>query len=237
MKDKNPGEKVVISLGGSLIIPNGEIDTEFVSAFKELIELKVKDGLQFFIIVGGGNTARRYQQALSLVLEDNVEDDDLDWAGIYSTRLNAHFVRIIFKEISCEHIITDPGEIPNCDSPVTIGSGWKPGWSTDYVMVRVAEKVGAKRVVNLSNISHVYSADPKKDPDAKKLGDLTWDDYREIIPKEWTPGSNTPFDPIASKEASDSGLSVAIMNGDDLGNLERFIDGEDFEGTTIHPSD
>lgn len=226
-------EKIVISLGGSLIVPDGEIDTKFVSNFKALIEKKVRDGLQFFIVVGGGKTARKYMTALSDVLENQVKEDDLDWAGIYSTRLNAHFIRIIFKDLACEKIITDPTDMPECITPVVIGSGWKPGWSTDYVMIEIAERIGASKIANLSNISFVYTSDPNHDSEARKLPALSWSEYRAIIPSEWKPGSNTPFDPIASKKASEAGLSVAIMNGGDLENLENFIDGKKFEGTIL----
>ena len=61
---------------------------------------------------------------------------------------------------------------------------------------------------------------------------ITWDDYMAIIPKKWTPGLSTPFDPIASKEAQRRGIEVAVI-GKNLRNFELCLNGEKFKGTTI----
>ena len=49
----------------------------------------------------------------------------------------------------------------------------------------------------------------------------------------WTPGMNLPFDPIASKLAADLGVTVKILDGKNLDNLARALDGKSFVGTTI----
>ncbi|MFH1083486.1 MAG: UMP kinase, partial [Pseudomonadota bacterium] len=111
-------------------------------------------------------------------------------------------------------------------------AGFEPGSSTDLRAVQVAKRFGAGQVVNMSNIDYVYSDDPKNNPDAKKLTDITWVDFRKLVGNEWSPGLNMPFDPIASKAAEAAGLKVVII-GNDMGNLEKLLKEEPFRGTTI----
>ncbi len=223
-------ETVVISLGGSLIVPS-EIDVAFLRDFKSLIEEEVKNGKKFVLITGGGKICRKYQDAASSLKE--MTNDELDWLGIYSTRLNAEFVRTIFGDLAEENIILDPTLPLSLKRPIVLGGGWKPGWSTDYDAVVLGEQLGAKRVINLSNIDYAYDKDPNKFPDAKKIEKISWKEYEEIIPKEWNPGLNTPFDPIASKLAEKAGMEVVILNGKNFENLKKCIRGENFIGTHI----
>lgn len=225
------GEYVIVSVGGSLIVPDG-IDTEFLTRFRSLILKKVSEGLSFYIITGGGRTARNYQDAIQTARGD-LPREDLDWIGIHSTRLNAHLMRTLFKEEAQARIVKNPTRHVSTRASVIIGAGWKPGWSTDYCAVLAAKKIGAKKMVNLSNIDYVYDADPKKNPDAKKIEQISWTDFRNIIPKEWDPGLSSPFDPVAAKEADHLKLEVAIINGKKLDEFEKYLDGLSFAGSTI----
>lgn len=54
-----------------------------------------------------------------------------------------------------------------------------------------------------------------------------------MIPEEWNPGLSTPFDPIASKMAEVEGMTVYILNGKNISNLEKCLNGEEFLGTKI----
>ena len=218
---------VVISLGGSIVVPD-EIDTAFLGKFKKLI-LDLKD-TNFVIICGGGKVCRRYQDAARRVGE--ISDRDLDWIGIGATRLNAEVVRAIFGNEAYERIIHDPDENIESDKRIIVAAGFRPGSSTDLRAVQLANRLGAGRVINMSNIDYVYSADPKKDPSAEKVTDISWARFRKLVGNEWDPGLNMPFDPIASREAERSRLKVIII-GNDMDNLEKLLRGEKFEGTTI----
>ncbi len=224
-------EYVVVSVGGSLIVPD-QIDTVFLKNFRELLQRKVKTGTSFFITTGGGRTARRYQQAAEEVRGD-LSREDVDWLGIHSTRLNAHLMRALFFEEAQARIVKNPTRGNRGNSPIIVGAGWKPGWSTDYCAVMAAKKLGAKKLVNLSNIDYVYTADPRKNPEATKIEKIGWADFRELIPKDWDPGLSSPFDPVAAKEAQALGLEVAIMNGGKLDEFEKYLNNEPFAGTII----
>ncbi|HUC88797.1 MAG TPA: UMP kinase [Candidatus Paceibacterota bacterium] len=223
-------EHIVISLGGSLIVPD-QIDADFLKSFVSTIKEYVNKGYHFVIITGGGKTCRRYQKALSDVSESS--SSSLDWLGIYATRLNAEFMRLIFGSLAHSDIIIDPNIVPETDRPIMIGAGWKPGWSSDYDAVVIAEQLNVKRIINLSNIDHAYDKDPKIYPDAKMIKESSWKDFRALLPKEWNPGLSSPFDPIAAEKAESLSLEVVIVNGRNMENLKNYIDNKEFIGTVI----
>jgi uridylate kinase len=223
-------EIIIISLGGSMIIPDA-IDIDFLKEFKSLILKHVKDGRKFVIICGGGKLARRYQAAAKEL--STPSDIDLDWIGIASLRLNAELMRVVFGENAHHEVIDDLSSNFTFEKPIVIGSADKPERSSDWDAVEAAKSVGAKKIINLSNIDHVYDSDPKKNPNAKKLESISWIDYRNIIPKEWTSGLNSPFDPVASELAQKESMEVVIMNGKPIDNLVKYLNGEKFQGTVI----
>ena len=223
-------ETIIMSLGGSLVVPD-EIDIPFLRKFRAFILDQTKNGRRFVIIVGGGKICRKYQHAASEV--SKLEKEDIDWLGIHSTRLNAHLLRTIFRGHAHPRIVKDPTERIEFSVDILIGAGWKPGWSTDYDAVLLAKQFGSKTVINLSNIEYVYDKDPKHHSDARRFETISWDDFRRIVGDEWDPGLNTPFDPVASKEAQSLGLSVLIASGRDLKNIDSFLEGKPFRGTLI----
>lgn len=223
-------EKIIISLGGSLIVPE-EIDQKFVQDFRSLILTQVKLGKKFIIITGGGKICRKYQDAAKKLSDSS--NEDLDWIGIAALKLNAEFMRVVFDKEANSKVIANLSEDFSFEKNIVIGSAYEPGHSTDWDAVLAAKKVGAKKIINLSNIDFVYDSDPKKNPNAKKLESLSWAEYRSLIPKDWDPGLNSPFDPTASHAAEEAGIEVVIMNGRPIDNLKRYLDGKSFTGTVI----
>lgn len=220
---------IVISLGGSIIVPE-DIDTDFIKDFKQLI-LDYTDRYRFVIITGGGMTCRKYVKAAKKIVDASKED--LDWIGIRSTQQNAELIRVVFGDMAYEKIILNPHDSIESDRRVIVGGGYLPGASSDIDAVIIAKNFGADTLVNLSNIDHVYSQDPKEHPDAEPIEKMSWNDLISIIGEEWNPAMNAPFDPVAAKEAEKAGLKVVIMNGRDIENFRKFISGEDFKGTVI----
>ena len=230
--DMETKETIVMSVGGSLIVPD-QIDTDFLKTLKNFIDSETALGRRFIIIAGGGRTARRYQDAAAEV--SDLQSDDLDWMGIHATRLNGHLLRTIFRDIAHPQMITNPDEIVDVpsDKKVIVAAGYRPGCSTDLRAVQIAQRVGAKKVINLSNIDYVYTDDPRSNPDAKRIEKISWKDFRAIIPTEWDPGLSSPFDPIAAREADEKGIEVSIINGDKPESLSNYLDGKEFVGTLI----
>lgn len=221
----------ILSLGGSLIVPDA-IDTAFLKRFKKFIEQHIKKGWRFIIVTGGGKTSRRYQAAAGSVV--TLSDEDLDWLGIHATRLNAHLMRTIFRQHAYPVMSKNPERKIRTKKPIIVASGWQPGWSTDYVSVKMCKTYGINTVVNLSNIDYAYTADPKKDKRAEKIDDITWSSFQKIVGTTWQPGANLPFDPIASTLAKKQKLDVYILNGTKLDNVARLLSGKKYKGTHIH---
>ncbi|MBI4812581.1 UMP kinase [Candidatus Falkowbacteria bacterium] len=221
----------IISLGGSLVVPKTGVDWKFLKRFRDLIIREIKRGKKFFIIVGGGKTARDYVAAAAKVVK--VANDDKDWLGIHSTRLNAHLLRAILRDVAHPEIIKNPTFRLAVKEKVVVAGGWKPGWSTDYVATIIAQEYGIKTIINLSNIDYVYDKDPKKNKTAKKFKRMDWRSFRKIVGDKWDPGLSAPFDPVASQKCEHLGLEVIIMNGDNLKNVKNYLKNKKFKGTTI----
>ena len=222
----------IVSLGGSIVIPKTGFNIPFLQSFKKMILARVKKGERFIFVVGGGATCRVYQDAAKQV--STLSNDDLDWLGIYTTVYNAQFVRMMFKEQAYKDIVQNPRKKVRTTKPIIIAAGEKPGSSTDYRAVLLAKTYGAKKLFNLSNISHVYTKDPNKYKDAKKLEMIDWATFRkDIVGDTWNPGSSAPFDPIASKAAQKMELTVGIIDGTNIQELTKAFSNKRFEGTII----
>jgi uridylate kinase len=226
-------ETIVMSVGGSLIVPD-HIDTEFLRSLKVFIDMETTRGRRFIIIAGGGKTARRYQEAASAVTE--TKSDDLDWLGLHATRLNGHLLRTIFRHLAHPVMVTNPDDVLDIhdNAPLIIAAGYRPGASTDLRAIQIADRVKAHKVVNLSNTDYVYTDNPKTNPAAEKIEDITWSKFRTLIPETWDPGLSSPFDPVAAREAERLGIEVAAINGTRLDALADYLDGKLFVGTRIH---
>jgi len=225
-----------MSVGGSLVYPGSLLNDQFLTGLNNFIRGRIaeNENLQFFIVVGGGAIARHYRDTAKSVV-GQVTDNDQDWLGIHATRLNAHLLRTIFRDIAHPHILKHYEIIRKVTQKVVIGAGWKPGWSTDYCAVEVCEDYGAYVVLNLSNIDRCYDNDPNQNQNAQPIDNISWNNFRTKVLKssEWIPGMNVPFDPIAAKKAEKLGLKTIILKGDDWANLEKCLKGESFTGTTI----
>jgi len=226
-------ETIVMSVGGSLIVPDA-IDTDFLATLKTFIDDQTTNyGRRFILIAGGGRTARNYQDAAAAVTE--LTADDLDWMGIHSTRLNGHLLRTIFRDTAHREMITNPDDVQDIpgEPAVIIASGYRPGCSTDLRAIQIAQLVGSTKVINLSNIDYVYTADPNTDPTATKIETSSWAEFRALIPSDWDPGMSAPFDPIAAAAADAGDIEVAIINGNKPDALVSYLAGEEFVGTLI----
>lgn len=209
----------------------GDIDMHFIKSLKALIAKYTRGGNRFFLVIGGGRPARKYQEALKRSGKTSAED--LDWLGIYATRLNAQLMRLAFAQMADPQLVTDPHVHMTFKKPVVFAGGWKPGRSTDFVATALARTYGAKVVINLSNIDYAYTKDPRTFKNAVRIERATWKQFRKIVGSKWKPGANLPFDPTAAAYAEKNSLTVVIANGKNLKNLENILKGREFKGTII----
>jgi uridylate kinase len=223
----------VISLGGSIVAPE-TADAAFLAAFVDLVreQLAADEKRRFILVVGGGGPARAWQKAYRQV-SGGGSDEQADWIGIMATRLNAQLLKAVLGELCPQEVVIDPSQVGPFVGRVLVAAGWKPGFSTDYDAVVLAERFQADRVLNLSNIAQVYTDDPRVNPAAKPIDHIGWAEFRAIVGEDWVPGKNVPFDPVASRHAAKIGLPVVCAAGRDLDNLRRILRNEAFTGTWI----
>lgn len=235
MNNNTRRERIVISVGGSVILHKKGISVTFLKRFNQLIRklLEQDPTRQFFLVIGGGTTSRKYRDAGRDVVGHELTSDDLDWLGIHATRLNAHLVKTIFRDIAHPYVIKHFEIIRKVTEPVIIAAGWKPGWSTDFCNTLICEDYKVNTILNLSNIDVVYDKDPRKYKNAKPQNKMRWTKFRKLVGDVWIPGMNTPFDPIAAKRAQKMNLKVVVIKGDNFPNLQKYFDGKDFVGTVI----
>lgn len=228
----------VISLGGSIVAPEGP-DPAFLASFRALAlrHLEADQARRLILVVGGGGPARLWQKAFreAASTESASDSDAQDWIGIMATRLNAQLVKALFGSLAPQEVVTDPTGVELFMGRVLVAGGWKPGFSTDFDAVLLAEKFGADTVVNLSNIAKVYTDDPRINPAATPIDAISWQEFKKLVGEEWSPGKNLPFDPVATKRAAELGLRVICAAGRDLPNLESILEGREFVGTLIGP--
>jgi uridylate kinase len=205
---------VVISLGGSVIVPN-KINLDFLKRFVDFVKKKKE---RFIIVTGGGNVCRKYLSAMD---EYGINDFiQRDLVGIRATQLNSEFVRTLFGELAYSEIQCDYTQKHEFKK-VLLAAGWKSGCSTDLDSFELAHTYGSHIVINLTNVDYVYDKDPKKYSDALILKKLNWDEYIKMSGKVFSPGMHLPFDPVASLKAKEYKIKVVIMSG--LDNLKKFL--------------
>nr|QQK86800.1 uridylate kinase [Treponema denticola] len=227
----------VLSVGGSIVAPD-KPDFDFLDRFSKTIRnwLLQDSSRKIIMVIGGGAPARDYQNAYRKVCDLRkapAKNDEADWIGIMATRLNAQLVKAVFEDLCPNPVVYDPTTVDMFGGQILVAAGWKPGFSTDNDAVVLAERFSGNLVVNLSNIAKVYTDDPKKNPEARPIDSISWEDFIKIVGTEWVPGKNTPFDPIASQRAQKAGIKVICAAGKDIENLENILNGKDFKGTVI----
>ena len=146
----------------------------------------------------------------------------------------------ILAEIGCDvapripHTIDDARLLLD-DHHVVIMGGTVPGHTTDTVAVRLAGAVQARHCIIATNVSHVYSKDPRHHDDAEALSEITLEELGAItgVGVSLEPGASAVVDPMAVQAAMDSGMNLAVLDGRDIGLLDDALEGKPFVGTTI----
>lgn len=221
----------IIALGGSVIMPD-KLNIGLLKNFRKLILKQIKSGKKFIIVAGGGKLARNYQNAAKKIIP--LPYEDMDWLGIHSTRLNAHLLRTIFRKETNPVVLNSEEKPVKFQKLLIIASGWRPGWSTDYVAIRLAKKIGMDSAIIAGKPAYVYTKDNQKHKDARPIKKISWDEYRKLIPNRWIPGMSAPVDPIAAKFAKKWKINAYIVKGTNLKNLENLLNGKKFTGTVIY---
>jgi uridylate kinase len=219
---------VVVSIGGSVVLSD-EADALFLQKLTDLF-IKMSQEYRLFVVVGGGNIARRYIQ---LGRELGFDEDILDLIGIDVTRVNARIITTLLG-VSNKEIPHTTDEALMLTLPIVVMGGTDPKHSTDLVGAELAEKTNAIRFVNATNVDGIYDKDPKKFKDAQQLREVSIDSLIEKYGTKWgAAGKNIFMDEPALELIKKAEIPTYIVNGTRLDQLEKALRGQPFDGTRI----
>lgn len=222
-------KRVLLKLSGEALMngsKDGIIDFDFVDTIAKQIKRCTEEGVSFGIVIGGGNIWRGAGKRINRTRADHM--------GMLATVINSLAVQSVLEENGVEtrtmtalqmHQIAEPyirnRAVSHMDKGrvVIIGCGsGNPYFSTDTAAVLRAAEIGAEIVLFAKNIDGVYTADPKVDPNAKKLDSITYD---EIIHHDLT-----VIDSTASAFGRDNNLPLLLFGLNDPENIYRAVNGD-----------
>ncbi len=223
---------VVLSVGGSSVNPKGEPDLGFLRSLAKMIK---KSKNKFGILTGGGSIARVYAKAARAIGATEYEADSI---AITSTKQNAQLVIAALKCAGIDvypKLVDDFEEARGLSNKVVVMGGTIPGITTDTDAVLLGEAIGAKRLVNISNVDAIYDSDPRKNKSAKKYAKMS---YEELITLATSSdkrkaGTHFVFDLLACKLIARSKMEAHFVSGKVEKEIENAIEGKKHSGTVV----
>ena len=222
-------KRVLLKLSGEALKNKSEegiIDFAFASEVAKQIKRCTDEGVSFGIVIGGGNIWRGAGKTIdrtradhmgmlatvinSLAMQSVLENEGVPTRTMTALQMN-QIAEPYIRNKAVSHMEKGRVVIIAC------GTG-NPYFSTDTAAVLRAAEIGADVVLFAKNIDGVYTADPKKDPAAKKLDSMTYDD---IIHHDLA-----VIDSTASSFGRDNKLPILIFGLNDPENIYRAISGE-----------
>ena len=223
---------IVLSLGGSLIIPD-KVDIDFLEKFKKVIN-KHRAGYKFVVVTGGGSVARKYISALKLAGKSEYLQS---MAGIGTTRMNARFLTYIFGKDANEGIPHDMKHVANLlkkNDVVFCGTlRYAEKETSDATSAKLARFFNTE-FINLTLVPGLYTKNPLEHKDAKFIPKISWKDFYKITNKiKYKPGQHFVLDQHASEIIMKYKIKTYIL-GKNMKNLDNLLSGKKFNGTVIN---
>ncbi|MFH1055103.1 MAG: UMP kinase [Candidatus Altiarchaeota archaeon] len=222
--------KIVLSIGGSVLAPDG-VDLEYVKNIADLlIKLSVKHKLA--VVVGGGAPARK---AISKARAGGASWAECDYVGVLATRYNANaLIRALAGRSNQEIPTSLPEAVVLFGNKILVMGGTEPGHSTDAVAALIAEWVRADLFINASNVDAVYDKNPKEHKDAKPFKEVDIATLLRIVGGGSMEAGKYPLlDLVSARIVERSKIKTIILDARNLKNLEDAIEGRHFKGTTL----
>ena len=221
---------IVISLGGSQIIPN-DINIKFLREFKKIIKSNTSK-YKFIIVCGGGSIARKYIYALR---EEKISEKLQSFSGISATRMNARFMAYFFNQDSEEGIPTTMKEVQNYLKKQDIifcgALEYKPHQTSDSTSAQIASKL--KTIfINITDVPGLHDKNPKTHKDAKFIKFISWKDFYIMVKKvPFKPGQHFVLDQTAAKIILKHKIPTYIIGSNKA--LDNFLNYKPFTGSVI----
>lgn len=228
-------KRVLLKLSGEMF--GGEkgkgIDLEILNKYAQEIKSIHEQGVQFTIVVGGGNFIRGRELL-------GISRATADYMGMLATVINSLAFQEILENIGVQTRVMTSLEIRSVAEPfirrrairhlekgrvvIIAGGTGNPFFSTDTAAVLRAIELECQVILKATKVDGVYSNDPILDPSASKYSHL---DYKEVINK------NLNFmDGTAISLSMEYNIPIIVFSLKDYGNITKIIYGENV-GTII----
>ena len=237
MQENSAYRRVLLKLSGEALAGEAGtgLDFRIMSRVCGVIAECVRDGVQVGIVVGGGNFWRGVKNG-----EGRMERTRADYMGMLATVMNCLALQDVLQQqgaeakvltaMRSEHVgepfsVDKADEYLNSGKVVVFGGGvGSPFFTTDTGAVLRAALIGADAILLAKNVDGVYSADPKKDPNAARFDTLS---YAEVLERRLA-----VMDSTATALAMDNNIPVLVFALKDPENIRRAVRGENV-GTLV----
>jgi uridylate kinase len=222
-------KRILVKLSGEALSAgkDGILNYDFLEKIGSVIKTCVDMGTQVSIVVGAGNIWRGRQGV-------NMDRTRADHMGMLATVINCLALQDTFERIGLQTRVMTAIEMKECAEPyirnkaishlekgrvVIFGCGiGSPFFSTDTAAVLRAAEICADIVLLAKNVDGVYTADPKLDPDAKKIDSI---EYIDIL----RDGLRV-LDFTATSFSMENHIPILLFGLDEPENIIRAVNGE-----------
>ena len=199
--------------------------TTIAHEVKEVVDL----GVQLALVIGGGNIFRGlaasskgmdrasadYMGMLATVINSLAMQDALEKIGVFTRVQSA----IAMSEVAEPYIRRRAMRHLEKGRVVIFGAGTgNPYFTTDTAASLRAMEIGADVILKGTKVDGVYTADPKKDPDAVKFEQLS---YIDVLRK-----GLQVMDATATSLCMDNNLPIVVFDITTPGNVKRLVMGD-----------
>ena len=237
MQENSAYRRVLLKLSGEALAGEAGtgLDFRIMSRVCGVIAECVRDGVQVGIVVGGGNFWRGVKNG-----EGRMERTRADYMGMLATVMNCLALQDVLQQQGAEAKVLTAMRIEHVGEPFSVdkaeeylnsgkvvgfgGGVGSPFFTTDTGAVLRAALIGADAILLAKNVDGVYSADPKKDPNAVRFDTLR---YAEVLERRLA-----VMDSTATALAMDNNIPVLVFALKDPENIRRAVRGENV-GTLV----
>ena len=230
-------KRVLLKISGEALAGDQKrgLDFDIVRKVCQSIKTCIELGVEIGVVVGGGNFSRGMLDG-----GGKMDRTRADHMGMMATVMNCLAVADMLEQINVPVQVQTALDIKAVAEPyvklkadkylsngnaVIFGCGTgNPYFSTDTAAVLRAAEIGAEVILLAKNVDGVYTADPKKDPNARRLESIT---YADMLAQRLT-----VMDLTAASLALDNDIPVILFALHDPDNIVRVVTGEQI-GTRV----
>jgi uridylate kinase len=212
------------------------LDFHAVEAFAEEVKAVHALGVHLSLVVGGGNIIRG-----ATASREGLDRVSADYMGMLATVINALALQDVLEKIGVDTRVMTAVRMESVAEPYirrrairhlekrrlvifAAGTG-NPFFSTDTAGVLRALEIEAQVILKATNVDGVYTGDPKKDPKAKFIRELT---YQEAIVKNYAVMDANAFGLCKANQ-----LPIVVFNINRPGAIRRVLEGDPDIGTIV----